>query len=275
MSILDTLAEVFREKTDLPGVDWSKSPYEDQMAAEERRLIGILRRLQLFEGLSMSASEARRSIDDVKDRIESDKEEVMSAIKTGRFVLGEPVRFPQATLRAAISASAAFALNGAMLHRSGIMRQAFMDGDVSEADLKEHADDTMQMMRAIIQMDRDNELDVLAGNGASGLGVAWVPIIIAVAGVLAIAGIALLIVNMKRVTEVQKRGFDICELLAKQGKSSAAVKCVEALAPISKAGLGFGFGRALNTVAIFAGVGLLGFVGVKYLLPEVMKQRAP
>lgn len=139
--------------------------------------------------------------------------------------------------------------------------------DVAKGD----AQARLGLFAAIIKFDRDGVLNQIFGvQAVSGLGAApllavpWGWVVAAVVGVLATFLVWSYFIRQADFNNALFK--EICD----RGDADTKAKCLEYAAQREA----LGFGSALRTLATFAGVGLLLYVGAVHVLPAAKKQRS-
>jgi hypothetical protein len=312
MGVLEDMSVEFVKRTGVRGLDWAKYDAAGFGPGTRQSAIGsmaaphgyvfvlsgdvlegmkVITTLDTGNSWTMTREQAEQAIESTGEQVKAAADDVWEAIKDGSLMLAKEkvAKFPGEFLKRTVGAVSLNAYNGYVLHMSGAVADLVQAGRVSEDEAKKHADNVAMVFRAIKTMDVRGDFSGIKyqPKAQSGLGV--LPAFIAayggwliVAAVVVILGIAFFVYASLANARAQAKFMDQCEELRKLKGAAGAQYCVDAAKDmaeksnidLAKLFSGLGIGGAMKAVGIALGIGVAAYIGVKFIWPEIQKQRA-
>lgn len=238
--------------------------------------------------------------EDLRDAIAARAGEIVDALAKGQgsLALEQAVLLPVEAVKRLIVLASAVAWTSYSGHESGAWRWAFEHGQVKESDVRDSAAAAYAIWGAVVDLDQAGVLEGLKKPAfkkqpTSGLGNPIVAVIIAgavvgaaiaLAMVASLAVVAWLLVTLRVEAHRQKLIEETC--LDANGKllDPAPPHCAEYFKNLAKdpnghltamldpfAKIGEGLSEGLKTFMMYAGIGVLLWVGAKWVLPAVLE----
>lgn len=309
MGVLEDLSVEFVKRTGVRGLDWAKYDAAGFGPGTRQSAIGMLAAPagyvyalsgDVLEGMkvvttldtgnswTMTREQAESAIESTGAQVKAAADDVWEAIKDGSLMLAKNkvAKFPGEFLKRTVGAVSLNAYNGYVLHMSGAVADLVQAGKVTEDEAKKHADNVAMVFRAIKTMDARGDFSGIKYEPRAQSGLGFLPAFIVayggwliVAAVVVILGIAFFVYASLANARAQAKFMEQCEELRKLQGAAGAKYCVDAakdMAEKSNANLATlfpGMGSAVKAVGIALGIGVVAYIGVKWIWPEIQKQR--
>jgi len=286
MGWVDSLAGKFLDLYGQPGIDWSKYDddgilisdprysYRDEMLARATDLFHVMGTLAapLREKYrELRASDDRAALTELWQSLQAAGGRVWDSLESGEVTLAkeQTLTMTRDGYANALVGLMSYTASGAYLHLDMIMSDAVQFGVMKPEQLRMHADMIVQMCEAVVVVDHHGGLDDLKeGAAVSGLGIAWLALLpagawwaISVIGIAAILGLAYLLHGVFVTSPVQRKAINVCDELAKLGKTAESQACFESVEKMGAPADPFGgltekLGLALTIVIVLYGASL-------------------
>lgn len=288
MSILDALASQFVDSYDARGIDWARYDAQGQLLADPRysyrdellertstlhSIVGSFNSSVRDKYRNLRREEGRAGITRAYEALERAGGLSFDAAKEGAEELARPFTMVREHFEDAVAAMAAYTTAGAVLHYDLVMADAVYFEQITEEQLRKHADTVARMCDAFAIIDADGGFNDLKPGATSGVG--WTFVVsglaaVAIIGVAAVLGIAFVVYGIFVTLPAQDKALALCDKLIAEGRTDEAQSCIQAANAIPNPENAAPWGNTIKTVTSIAVAGVALYVA-SLVLPSVVR----